>query len=118
LTPRVYNGPHGKSTYKPVRTDKRSAGARSRSYAAKYSKEKSGNSLRNLVPGAGDIGSLSKMSGLGTGIYEQEEPTYILREQIEEDKLFEINSSVRNLLKDLKDKEEKSTGIKDENKAQ
>ena len=69
------------------------------------------------MPGAGDIGSLSKMGGLTTGIYEQEEPTYILREQIEEDKLFKINSSVRNLLKDLENKEETLTGKNDENKA-
>ena len=116
LAPRTYKGAHGKSTYHPVRSDKRSAGARSRSYASKYSKEKSSSALRNTMPAHGDIGSLAKMNGLSTGIYEQEEPIYNLRDKTEEKKLFQINESVRVLLSSLEESN-KHTEQEDENKA-
>ena len=40
------------------------------------------------------------MNGLGS-LYEQDESIYKLREQTEEDKLFEINDSIRVLLEGL-----------------
>ena len=74
--------------------------------------------MRNIMPGIQDIGSIAKMGGLGTGIYEQDESIYNLREQTEENKLFKINESVRNLLKSLEDNKKTTTEQKDENKAQ
>ena len=116
-SPRITPRSKGKAYY-PVKNDRRASGARSRSYAAKYSKEKSSSAVRNTVPAMQDISSLTKMNGLSTGIYEDKEPIYNLREQQEEDKLFKINNSVRNLLKDLEESLEKPTGNKDEIKAQ
>ncbi len=104
--------------YHPVKSDKRGAGARTRSYASKYSKEKSSAALRNIIPGMGDMGTIAKMGGIGSGIYEQEEPIYILKEQAEEENLFKINNSVRTLLEDLENNNKILTEQKDENKAQ
>ena len=44
------------------------------------------------------------MNGL-TGIYEQDESIYKLREKTEENKLFEMNNSIRRLIKGLEEKE-------------
>jgi len=87
--------------YHPKKFDNRPDGARTRSYASKYSKEKSSATDRNVMPGARDISSLAKMNGLSTGIYENDQSTYKVREQTEEDKLFEINDSIRVLLEGL-----------------
>ena len=65
-----------------------------------------------------DISSLTKMNGLSTGIYEDKQPIYNLREQQEEDKLFKVNEAVRNLLKGLEESLDTPTGNKDEIKAQ
>ena len=43
------------------------------------------------------------LAGLGNGIYENEVPSYTLREQKEEDKLFQRNISIRSLIEDLED---------------
>jgi hypothetical protein len=86
--------------YFPKKFDNRPGGARTRSYASKYSKEKSSATTRNVVPGA-EIGTLAKMNGLSTGIYENDQSTYKMREQTEENKLFEINDSIRVLLEGL-----------------
>jgi len=99
LTP----GAKGK-VYHPVKTDKRKAGARSRSFAAAGSREKASSTARNITPGYTDIKTLSGMNGLGS-LYEQEDSIYKLREKTEEDKLFEINDSIRLLLESLGDKE-------------
>jgi len=103
-SPRLTPGSRGK-VYNPVKTDKRAAGARSRSYAAKYSKEKGSNTRRGTLPGYGDIQSLVKMDGLTNGIYEEEQSTYSLREQTEEKQLFTINESLRSLLHELETKD-------------
>ena len=58
--------------------------------------------------------SVARMDGLGAGIYEREESIYNLREQTEEDKLFEINASIRTLLEGL---EKKTSEQKNENEA-
>ena len=115
LAPRVYKGPHGKSTYRPVRRDKRGAGARSRSYASHYSKEKSSSGVRNLVPGASDINSLAKMGSLANGIYENEASIYKLEEQLEEEKLFTLNNSVREILQTLEKKTQEKSEHENEN---
>jgi len=112
---RRYDGPHGKSTYKPVRSDGRvSKGPRSRSQASMYSKEKSSPGIRNTFPGYGDLRTLTTMNGLTSGIYEDQEATYTLREMAEEDRLFEINDSIRNLLHGLETNQNLLTENKDE----
>ena len=105
-SPRLTPGSKGKKYY-PVKTDKRQDGARSRSYASKHSKEKSSATLRNIMPGYTDIKTLTKMDGVSAGIYEQEDSTYSLREDTEENQLFQINESVRNLLSELELKNNK-----------
>ena len=87
----------------PKKFDNRPDGARTRSYASKYSREKSSATMRNIMPG-GEMGTLAKMNGLSTGIYENDQSTYKVREQTEEDKLFEINDSIRVLLEGLESK--------------
>jgi len=76
--------------------------------------------LRQIVPGAHDIMNLAKVNGLANGItegiYGSEESIYSLREEREEDKLFHINKSVRNLISELETKEEETkTEQEDEN---
>ena len=44
------------------------------------------------------------MNGLSTGIYENDQSTYKMREQTEEDKLFEMNDTIRVLLEGLQNK--------------
>jgi len=110
LTP----GAKGK-VYHPVNVDKRPAGARSRSYASKYAREKGSSTIRNIMPGYGDLKSLVKMDGVASGIYEQDQSTYNLREQKEEKQLFTITASIRTLLQELESKD-LITEQKDEDK--
>jgi len=56
------------------------------------------------------------MHGLAS-LYEQQEAIYKLREKNEEDKLFELNESIRNLIEGLEEKET-ATEQKNESKAQ
>ena len=112
-SPRLTPGSKGK-VYTPVRSDKRSAGARSRSYASKYSNEKSSATTRNVVPGYTDLKTLTKMDGLTTGIYESEDSIYSLEEQDQEKQIFEVNRSVRSLIEVLDKKENSNTEPKDE----
>ena len=65
--------------------------------------------MRNIAPGMRDIQSLVS-TGLGKGIYERDESIYSLEE---EDKMFQINESVRNLLDSL-EKNNKVVEQKDE----
>tara|TARA_R110002020_G_scaffold166156_3_gene354023 strand:+ start:1212 stop:3218 length:2007 start_codon:yes stop_codon:yes gene_type:complete len=102
--PRLTPGAKGK-VYHPVNVDKRDQGARSRSYASKYAREKGSSTIRNIMPGYGDLKSLVKMGGIGSGIYEQDQSTYSLREQTEEKQLFKISESVRTLLQELESKD-------------
>jgi hypothetical protein len=62
---------------------------------------------RNLFPGYADgLKALGKgFVGMSEGVYEEDESIYSLREQTEEEKLFEINESVRTLIESLDKKE-------------
>ena len=109
-----------KGTYlaKNGRNDKRSGtGPRSRSLKAKAGQRDS-SGIRNVFPGAADIGNLAKPIGANVGIYEDEQSIYRLREKTEEDKLFEVSQSVRALLEDLENKDNGLLEQKNENKAQ
>jgi len=108
--PRTY-GRHEK--YFPVDSDgRKTRGPISRHMASQYSKEKSSPGNRNVFPGYGGLKTLSY------GIPEQQEPIYTLEEQIEEEKIFSINESVRNLIVELEAKEKEKTKDDDESKAQ
>ena len=77
-----------------------------RDVARQYSMKASGGGsiastgIRNTTPGGADIMSLSKM-----GIYTEEQSNYSLKEQTEEDKLFQIHDSLRVLIEDLEGNE-------------
>ena len=53
---------------------------------------------------------------IAKGIYEDQQPTYILREHAEEAKLLELNESVKKLIEGLENKT-KPTEQDNENKA-
>ena len=107
-SPRLTPGAKGK-VYHPVNNDKRPAGARTRSMKSQYASEKGSATMRNVMPGYADgLKSLGKgfvPTAEGIGIYEEDQSIYSLREQTEENKLFEINESVRTLLEGLQEKE-------------
>jgi hypothetical protein len=111
--PRLTPGAKGK-VYQPVKSDSRQSGARTRSYQSKFSKEKSSRTNRNTMPGYTDLKTLSKMDGVGVGIYEHEEPIYNLMEQNEEKQIFKINNSVDDLVTILNERENILTEQKDE----
>jgi hypothetical protein len=105
--PRITPGSKGK-VYNPVDVDKRGAGARSRSNAFEWGKHSTGASVKNVVPGYLDgLKTLGRgIIGMEEGLYEENQSIYSLKEQTEEDKLFQINDSVRNLLESLEIKNE------------
>ena len=100
--PRVHGGPksHSGKVYQPVgKRDGRKKQFR-RSMTKQYAAKKAGRSPTNLAPGLGDLQTLYKPPG-SRGIYEQDESIYNLREQDEENKLFQVNRSVKTLIEDL-----------------
>jgi len=104
-TPYLTPGAKGKLYY-PTKVDRRSGGGpRSRSLAAVGGGQKASSGVRNVFPGAPAINNLAKPIRANVGIYEEEQSTYTLREQVEEEQLFEVNQSVRSLLDSLKTKE-------------
>ena len=114
--PRLTPGAKGK-VYHPKKVDRRNAGARKRSNAAKGSREKASSTMRNIMPGSQELSSLAKMDGIGNGIYEQDVSTYRVEEQKEENQLFNINESLRTLLQELETKTETSMEQKNEGEA-
>jgi hypothetical protein len=77
--------------------------------------QKDSSGRRNVFPGS-EIGSLAKPIGANVGIYEGEQSIYKTREQTEEDRLFEVNKSVRSLLEGLEAKNNSMLEQKNENK--
>jgi hypothetical protein len=108
--PRIHSGPHGDKVYHPKSSrggDDRPRGARKRSWASQYADEKARPTKRTMWPGYADgLASLGKaFVPTSEGIYEEEQSTYSLREQTEEEQLFTISDSVRNLLQELENKD-------------
>tara|TARA_Y100001937_G_scaffold99850_1_gene136458 strand:- start:1667 stop:3694 length:2028 start_codon:yes stop_codon:yes gene_type:complete len=102
-----------KSTYTPVKNDRRAdSGPRKRNYASKRSAEKSSSTIRNVFPGS----EINSIPSIAKGIYEEQQPIYNLNEQAEEQKLFEMNESIRSILRSL-DNRKVSTEQKDEEQA-
>jgi len=84
------------------KNDKRKGtGPRSRSMASQHGKGSSSPGNRNIFPGLGPLNTL------GYGIPEHQEPIYSLEENIEEQKIFLVNESVRSLITELDDKNKK-----------
>jgi len=112
---KVHAGPHGGKVYKPVKVDKRPAGARTRHMHSQGRPEYTATP-RVLWKGYADgLGPLGRgITEASEGSYDKSESIYSLREQTEEDKLFEINDSVRTLLKGLENIGEKLTEEDDE----
>jgi hypothetical protein len=109
-----------KSTYvaKGGTNDRRSGrGPRKRANDASAGNQKASGGTRNVFPGGRDISNLAKPIGANVGIYEEDRSTYMLKETSEEDKLFEVNESIRTLLQGLEIKEGILMEQKDENKA-
>ena len=103
-TRRLHGGPKskGKKIYYPKDGDgdKRTfSGPFSRSMKAVVG-QKDSSGPRNVFPGS-EISTLHKTIGFNEGIYEEVESIYSLKEQTEEDKLFNINESIRNIIKSL-----------------
>lgn len=103
--PRIHRGPNSKGdkVYNPKKVDRRPSGARLRSTRSQYASEKGSSTMRNILPGYADG---LKALGQGfvptsEGIYEEEQSTYKVRELTEEDKLFQLNDSIRKLLEGL-----------------
>lgn len=105
--PRLTPGSRGK-VYHPVKTDKRkSSGPRARSNASSHGQQQASSTFRNILPGYADgLKSLAKgFVPTSEGIYEEEQSIYSLREKTEENRLFEVNNSVKSLIEDLEKKE-------------
>ena len=85
--------------YKPVKTDKRQAGARTRSYGGKWGKESAGSSTRNVFKGFNDLKSL------GAGIYEQERSNYEQKQILAERHLLETSYEIQKLIAGMESKE-------------
>ena len=114
-TPRTTPKSKGKVHVPRKDGDHRPRGARTRSLAASWGQQYTGTSDRSIYPGYADgLSSLAK-GIVGEGSYEEEPSIYNLREQTEEDKLFKVGDSVRNLLESLENNKEVLTEQQDEN---
>jgi len=61
------------------------------------------NTLTNVFPGAKELRTLAR--GITEGIYENDQSTYKVREKLEEERLFDVNDSIRNLIEGLEKKQ-------------
>jgi hypothetical protein len=117
--PRLRLSPSKKKKKGSSRDRRESDGPRKRSHAASWGQQSTGTD-RGIFPGLRDgIGSLGHgIVGVSESIYENDQSTYNIREQTEEDKLFQLNDSIRILLKGLESietTEEVLTEQQDEN---
>ena len=85
--------------YKPVSADMRKRGARKRNMQAKGAHEVATQPKRQLKMNLPD--GASELLGLGNGIYEEKDTNY----SEEEERLFEVNQTVRELISSLEQKD-------------
>ena len=112
-SPRLTPGAKGK-VYHPAKVDKRPAGARSRHLSSMGGPE---ISPRTTVPGRDSLAALGRgvtESSQPKGDYTQQEPIYSQMGLNEEMRIFEVNSSVRQLVETLDKKDKTSTEQNDE----
>ena len=101
--------------YDPKKIDMRPAGARKRHNAAKWAREKGSGTIRNIVPGKGDIEALITMDGAAIGINENDQSIYT-GEISEENQLFQVNDSIRDLIAGLEDQTQETSEQQNEDK--
>ena len=91
-----------KSSYKAVKpsADGRKKSGFRKSQLAKTNFEKRGRANRAKFPGSQNMFT-DTIPDPGNGLYEQQEPIYSLNEEIEEQKLFEVNNSIIQLIEGL-----------------
>ena len=89
--------------YSPVKTDKRNAGARKRSYKSKYSSETASSTRRNTMKGFDDLMGLRSLSN---GVYENQDTSY---SSTEEKLINEVNSDIKRLIKGLESRSKDET---------
>ena len=80
--------------YVPVTDDGRKRAARKSNYRSQFSYETGKNTKRNVFPGMSDI------LPTGRGLTEEKDTTYN-----EEQKLFEVNNQIKNLITELESKD-------------
>jgi len=83
---------------------------------AKVNIEKRGSSRRSRDIGGeiAKISSMAPLTSIAKGIYENDQSIYSLEETMEEDKLFQINESIRNLLIGMENRDKSLMEQKDE----
>jgi len=114
--PRLTPGAKGKVDYpKNGRNDRRVAGARKRHNAAKWAREKGSGTIRNTLPGKRDIEALITMDGAAIGINENDQSIYT-GEISEENQLFQVNDSIRDLIAGLENQTQKTPEQQNEDK--
>ena len=86
----------------PDAYDKRGGGARHTHQLSLGGQSVGKNTKTNIFPGVKELGTLAR--GITEGIYENDQSTYKVRERLEEEKLFDVNTSVRNLIEGLEKK--------------
>jgi hypothetical protein len=95
-----------KSNYvrKDGTNDGRKTSGRGKNMRSHGNKAMAGHSKRAKFPGSRDL-TTSTIPSIAKGIYEQEESTYTLKESKEEQKLFEVNDSLKQLIGSLEHKQ-------------
>ena len=108
----VYN----KSTYvrKDGTNDGRESAGRAKNMRAHGNTAMSGKSTRSKFPGMRDSGT-SAIPSIAKGIYEEDESIYSLKESQEEQRLFDVNESLSQLMNSLEARKKIITEQNDEN---
>ncbi len=88
--------------YTPVKSDKRKAGARKRSYKAKYSSETGSSTKRNTLKGFDDLMGLRSLSN---GVYENKETSYSKEEKL----INEVSLEIKKLIEGLEKRSKNET---------
>jgi len=108
--PKVYIGPHGASSpYTPVKRDRRKMAGLGKNMRRAVSPE---ISPRTWSPGAQEMRKYSRGS-----IYESKESTYSMNDKQTEDRLFQVNHEIRNIIQNLESEFKLESGDDEENKA-
>jgi hypothetical protein len=87
--------------YTPVKSDRRSMGARKRSYKSKYSEETGKNTKRNVFKGSSELNQLAR------GIYENLETNYGDKYLKEELTILENDVEIQQIIKNLEMKKKR-----------
>lgn len=110
---------YDKGTYerKDGTNDKRETAGLGKNMRARGGSGMTGRSKKSKFPGGQNLTTsiIPDLDGLSKGIYEDRQAIYNLKESKEEQKLFEVNDSLNNLLSSLENKQKIITEQNDEN---